>query len=239
MQKGRYLTLYPTKDGLRLVPTQEGIEVAGEALVDGPTHDVFYEMLEDFLGNGWGFVPPEDIGAMTDAPILSQDGCIKDDGDWEPYDQNAVVYAHMSYEAEDPVEIWANGGDVFFKAFGPDFEVPAGGFSFDGLSKDDLNGMTEERFVEALVDEMKREILDDVGRVKNTAGETMPQYPKSFSELHDYVDANMYGDSVWGPVFGPWMDSENQEILDLMNEAIVRVDKWLRARAKGGFEFDD
>ena len=41
---------------------------------------ILQDLLEDHLANGWEFVPPEDIGALTSAPILS-DSAQRDDND--------------------------------------------------------------------------------------------------------------------------------------------------------------
>jgi hypothetical protein len=38
-----------------------------------PHADIFGDLLEYHLCNGWEMVPPEDIGALTSAPILSDD----------------------------------------------------------------------------------------------------------------------------------------------------------------------
>lgn len=76
------------------------------------------DFLEVALGNGWSTVPPEDIGALTDATIVSQDGFIGDDGKWYPHPEveAPIVYAHMNYAVEDPVEMWAEGEPVFWMA---------------------------------------------------------------------------------------------------------------------------
>lgn len=76
------------------------------------------DFLEVALGNGWSTVPPEDIGALTDATIVSQDGFVGDDGKWYPHPEveTPIVYAHMNYAVEDPVEMWAEGKPVFWMA---------------------------------------------------------------------------------------------------------------------------
>jgi len=76
------------------------------------------DFLEVALGNGWSTVPPEDIGALTDATIVSQDGFVGDDGKWYPHPEveAPIVYAHMNYAVEDPVEMWAEGKPVFWMA---------------------------------------------------------------------------------------------------------------------------
>jgi hypothetical protein len=112
------------KGGMEIVPTEHGIERAQEFLDErcqrsGQSPDEqLMEMLEQALGNGWSYVRPEDIGALTDAPILSQDGFTGDDGKWYPHPRvkRAKVYAHMNYAVEDPIEMWAKGKSVFFQS---------------------------------------------------------------------------------------------------------------------------
>ena len=74
------------------------------------------DMLESAMGNGWDYVNPEDVGALTEATIISQDGFIGNDGHWyaHPSVKKATVYAHMNYMVENPIETWAEGKTVFF-----------------------------------------------------------------------------------------------------------------------------
>ena len=43
-------------------------------------YDMIREITDDFFGNGWTWIEPEQIGALTDAPILSNDAGYNDDG---------------------------------------------------------------------------------------------------------------------------------------------------------------
>src|SRR5690242_15093804 len=65
------------------------------------------------LGNGWGSVPPEAIGALTDAPIVTDDYELTDDG-------RTVVHGRVwwfpNYCVEDPAETLADTGRVVFAA---------------------------------------------------------------------------------------------------------------------------
>lgn len=114
------LTFVETKDHLDLVPTSDGIEEAREMLEarqSGRWRGILSELsdfLEYAMGNGWDYVPPEDIGALTDGTIISQDGFIGDDGHWYPHPsvKRAKVYWHANYMVEDPIETWANGQAV-------------------------------------------------------------------------------------------------------------------------------
>ncbi len=110
--------------GLNMVPTFEGQAAAQEMLADrgGGSNasplDQEHSFLEAAQGNGWSTVPPQDIGALTDATIVSADGFIGDNGRWYPHPdvERPVVYAHMNYAVEDPVETWASGKPVFWTA---------------------------------------------------------------------------------------------------------------------------
>jgi hypothetical protein len=113
------LTFREVENGLYLEPTREGREEAKEALEREPRRGILVEegdMLEWALGNGWSMVPPENIGALTDATIISEDGFLGDDGVWyaHPDAKHPRVFAHMNYQVEDPTETWAAGKAVFY-----------------------------------------------------------------------------------------------------------------------------
>jgi hypothetical protein len=73
-------------------------------------------LLEDHLGNGWEMVPPEDIGALTSAPILSdeverdQEGGIADVG---------RVYWYPEYQVCDEIEELRRKHVVVFRGVPP------------------------------------------------------------------------------------------------------------------------
>jgi len=113
------LTFRLAGNGLYLEPTREGRAEAKEMLERKPRRAILMdegEMLEWAMGNGWDYVPPEDIGALTDASIISESGFIGDDGKWyvHPDAKDPTVFAHMNYQVEDPIETWAAGKPVFF-----------------------------------------------------------------------------------------------------------------------------
>lgn len=68
------------------------------------------EVIEWHLGNGWSFVPPEDAGALTDAPILSDDIEYNDQGKATV----GTVYWYPEYEVKDPVAQLLENGFVDF-----------------------------------------------------------------------------------------------------------------------------
>jgi len=58
--------------------TDEGKEEL-ENLKNLPIMDALAELFEDYMCNGWVWVSPEEIGALTDAPIISNDYTYIDD----------------------------------------------------------------------------------------------------------------------------------------------------------------
>ena len=115
-----YLTFtIPEGGGLTMTPTPEGIEWARELREKREAREIscdgaICEMIEDALGNGWAMIPPEACGALTDAPVVSQDFNMDDGGTWVPVDATTVVFAHMNYAVEDPIETWAEGQPVYW-----------------------------------------------------------------------------------------------------------------------------
>lgn len=85
-----------------------------------------------------------------------------------------------------------------------------------------------------LVAQMKREVDADIAAGK------VPTAVSSFSELHDWVDANCYGlceegafealEDAFGGTrqVGHMLDASPPELLDLINEALDQVDAWLQ-----------
>lgn len=72
----------------------------------------------------------------------------------------------------------------------------------------------------------KREILADM-----VAG-TVPKTCASFSELHDYVDANGYGGAFEDSCFdAPDFDCMPEDRIDFWNRVQDAVDQWLKERA--------
>lgn len=78
-----------------------------ELTADGKLHEV----IEWQLANGWTLVPAEDIGALTEAPILSEDIDYDDHGNVQHV---GVVYWYPEYEVKDPVAQLLENGFVDF-----------------------------------------------------------------------------------------------------------------------------
>jgi hypothetical protein len=94
---------------------------------------------------------------------------------------------------------------------------------------------TDAAMLKEVVGRMKREILEDV-----KSGQ-VPATVKTFTELHDYVDANEYGgfceDKFTDALivhFGGLDENTGmpQEMLDFINAAQDAIDVWLK---EGGF----
>ena len=60
-----------------------------------------YTLLEDHLCSSWEMVPPEDIGALTAAPILSDEIVRDDDG---RVTEAGRVYWYPDYQVRDEIE---------------------------------------------------------------------------------------------------------------------------------------
>ena len=80
-----YVTLKKLPKCLRITLTPEGREeLLGRRNEDGNwdagTDSILQDLLEDYLVNGWEFIRPEEIAALTSAPILSDSAQRNDDG---------------------------------------------------------------------------------------------------------------------------------------------------------------
>lgn len=111
------LMIHPTEE-----LTKDDPDVDVEALREMATYDALHDLFFDWIENGWMWIPPEQIGAMTDAPIISQHMTVDDDGNYVPVEKPAYVYAHMRYQVDDPVAELLEPGVVRFERF--ELEVP-------------------------------------------------------------------------------------------------------------------
>ena len=113
-----YIEIEKKEDGIVLKLTDEGREELNALRfgVDGwvkGTNDILLDMLEDHLCNGWEMVPPEDIGALTSAPILSEE-VVRDD--YGTLVSVGKVYWFPNYQIECELETMLETGEVFFPA---------------------------------------------------------------------------------------------------------------------------
>jgi hypothetical protein len=111
---GNLLTMSVDRNGITLSPTKQGVLAARELVDSRPEYwTALGEMLEEFTTNEWEWVLPEEIGAITDAPIISREVTRDDNG---TVTEVGRVYAHMDYQVQDPIEAWAEGKAVRFVA---------------------------------------------------------------------------------------------------------------------------
>ena len=94
---------------ITLEPDDDREEVAAWRGNDWP--ELFDSGLHLF-GNGWDAVAPEWIGALTDAPIVTDGMTIKDDDTREVYGK---VWWFPNYQVEDPIETLVETGRVVFR----------------------------------------------------------------------------------------------------------------------------
>ena len=75
------------------------------------TLSIFHDLIEDHLCNGWEIIHPEEIGALTSAPILSKEGERDNNGKLLKIGK---VYWFPAYEVVCEVEELLANGEVFF-----------------------------------------------------------------------------------------------------------------------------
>ena len=102
---GFYVDLEKTTDGnLRIVLTENGKAEFGVIVEERDKfgiHAALCTLLEDHLCTGWEMVPPEDIGALTAAPILSDDILRNEEGSVVEVGR---VYWYPDYAVRDEIE---------------------------------------------------------------------------------------------------------------------------------------
>ena len=109
--KGYYVDLRVLDNGdLEITPTFHAREETDHFL-SLPTKQALSELFEDWLGNGWEFLRPEQIGALTDAPILTDEIIYGDLGNVEFLGH---VWWFPNYAIENEVETLLRNGKVIF-----------------------------------------------------------------------------------------------------------------------------
>ena len=105
---GKYTEFEKHANGVRIILLPEAREDAQAiAAADLDADSKLSEMIEWQLGNGWSWVRPEDIGALTDAPILSDDIEYDDHGNVVSV---GAVYWYPHYDIADPsVQLLTDG----------------------------------------------------------------------------------------------------------------------------------
>ena len=105
VSRGFYVNLEKTPEGnLAIHLTAEGQKefptIEAERDARG-INAALHLLLEDHLASGWDYVAPEDIGALTAAPILSDNVLWDDAGDVAAVER---VYWYPDYQIHDEIE---------------------------------------------------------------------------------------------------------------------------------------
>jgi hypothetical protein len=113
-----YIQIVKCAEGITLKLTPEGREELRDCRRSGGgwskgTDDLLHDLLEYQLCNGWEFIPPEDIGALTSAPILSDEAERDDHGNLTKLGQ---VYWFPDYAVRSELDELYENGEVFFPA---------------------------------------------------------------------------------------------------------------------------
>ena len=106
IERGSYVNFETDKDGDLVISLAKGITkkarkefMENTSECDADTR--FMELIDDFLCNGWDWVNSEDIGALTEAPLLTNDIEMDDNGN---IIRVGVIYKYEMYQIYDPVE---------------------------------------------------------------------------------------------------------------------------------------
>lgn len=119
---GNYLTLTPSKNGIKIELTEEGKEEAKEI---GLNESNFYDLFEDIRGNS-EYLYFEDAGeaelGLTSAPAITDGYYYNDDGDLTDEDNksDSRLFAFMDYQVKSFVEELLENGEVIFPSVGED-----------------------------------------------------------------------------------------------------------------------
>ena len=110
---GKYTEFEKQAGGVRIVLLPEArADVEDIAAAELDADSKLGEVIEWQLGNGWSWVRPEDISALTDAPILSDDIEYDDEGEVV---RVGTVYWFPQYDVVDPVAQLLTSGYVEFE----------------------------------------------------------------------------------------------------------------------------
>jgi hypothetical protein len=97
---------------IKLLPEgREEITSALDQKANIDSDDFFHRLLEHPLSNGWEMIRPEEIGALTSAPILANDLERNEDGELV---RCGRVYWFPNYQIESPVQTLFEAGTVRF-----------------------------------------------------------------------------------------------------------------------------
>jgi hypothetical protein len=111
--KGNNTNLELNKAGNLVIKlTRQGKKFAKELLEqDSHPDSKLWDLLEEHLTNGWTVIKPEEIGALTEAPILSNDAIYNDEGELTSINK---CYAYINYMIYDPIEELIKHNSIVF-----------------------------------------------------------------------------------------------------------------------------
>lgn len=95
------------------LPTEER-ENLREMIEDAKANrkgDILGDVIETMLANGFQWIAPEQVGALTDAPMISDEAECDDHGDLVKIGR---VFYFADYQVHDPVEVLYEKGEVIF-----------------------------------------------------------------------------------------------------------------------------
>ena len=111
---GKYTEFEKLPNGNLRIVLLEGERASVEEIAaqESTADSKLAQVIEWQLGNGWSFVRPEDIAALTEAPFLTEEIETDDHGTvlWE-----GTVYWYPQYDVSDPVEKLLENGYVDFE----------------------------------------------------------------------------------------------------------------------------
>ena len=112
-----YIEIVKSAEGITLKLTELGRAELKDFRIDGGTcwaksqDSILADLLEDHLCNGWEFIRPEEIGALTAAPILTDSAVRDDQGKLLSVEQ---VYWFPDYAVRCELDELMENGEVFF-----------------------------------------------------------------------------------------------------------------------------
>lgn len=109
-ETGRYTVAGRVTDE-RILAREFGV-MFGDGDIDSDR--AFRDFIEGAWTNGWDFVEPGAVGAMTDAPILTRGADEDENGNAVP-GEGCPVYWHRAYMVESPLRSMLQRGFVYFQ----------------------------------------------------------------------------------------------------------------------------
>jgi hypothetical protein len=112
---GYYVKFTFDKDGDLVITLNKGHKREIKDMLKTKNYeDVFIELIEDYLCNGWEIVTPESIGALTDALILSNEVVRDDYGEIMDLDR---VYSYDMYAVRGYIDPLLEDGKMIWRKY--------------------------------------------------------------------------------------------------------------------------